>query len=51
MTDFTQRDDFAMTARVLGALFYYAPDSAEATPLVSALTAGSGNAGPAGNGL
>ncbi len=39
MTDFTQRDDFAMTARVLGALFYYAPDSAEATPLVSALTA------------
>lgn len=25
MTDFTQRDDFAMTARVLGALFYYAP--------------------------
>lgn len=39
MTDFTQRDDFAMTARVLGALFYYAPDSAEAAPLVSALTA------------
>lgn len=39
MTDFTQRDDFAMTARVLGALFYYAPDSAEAEPLVSALTA------------
>ncbi|HAT1589366.1 TPA: Tat proofreading chaperone DmsD, partial [Citrobacter farmeri] len=38
MTDFTQRDDFAMTARVLGALFYYAPDSTEATPLVSALT-------------
>lgn len=39
MTDFTQRDDFAMTARVLGALFYYAPDSTEAAPLVSALTA------------
>lgn len=54
MTDFTQRDDFAMTARVLGALFYYAPDSAEAAPLVSALTADdwqSGNPVPAGNGL
>lgn len=37
MTDFTQRDDFAMSARVLGALFYYAPNSTEAAPLVSAL--------------
>ncbi|POT58698.1 Tat proofreading chaperone DmsD [Citrobacter amalonaticus] len=38
MTDFTQRDDFSMTARVLGALFYFAPESAEASPLVAALT-------------
>ncbi|WP_336220416.1 Tat proofreading chaperone DmsD [Citrobacter amalonaticus] len=38
MTDFTQRDDFSLTARVLGALFYFTPDSAEAAPLVSALT-------------
>ncbi|EKJ8219238.1 Tat proofreading chaperone DmsD [Citrobacter sedlakii] len=37
MTEFTQRDDFAMTARVLGALFYYAPDSNEAAPLVALL--------------
>ncbi|PWY12575.1 Tat proofreading chaperone DmsD, partial [Citrobacter koseri] len=27
MTSFSQRDDFSMAARVLGALFYYAPDS------------------------
>lgn len=38
MTDFTQREDFALTARVLGALFYFSPDSAEAAPLVTALT-------------
>lgn len=38
MTDFTQHDDFALTARVLGTLFYFAPDSAEAAPLVSVLT-------------
>lgn len=38
MTDFTQRDNFSMTARVLGALFYFAPESAEASPLVSAFT-------------
>ncbi|EBA5260963.1 Tat proofreading chaperone DmsD, partial [Salmonella enterica] len=25
MTTFLQRDDFAVTARVLGALFYYSP--------------------------
>ncbi len=40
MTDFTQCDDFALTARVLGALFYFASDSAEAASLVSALTTG-----------
>lgn len=38
MTDFTQRGDFSMMARVLGALFYFSPESAEASPLVSALT-------------
>ncbi|MBJ3362786.1 Tat proofreading chaperone DmsD, partial [Salmonella enterica subsp. enterica serovar Agona] len=38
MTDFTQCDNFSMTARVLGALFYFAPESAEASPLVSAFT-------------
>ncbi|MFD1802696.1 Tat proofreading chaperone DmsD [Mixta tenebrionis] len=38
MTEFNPSDDFSMTARVLGALFYYAPDSAEAAPLVSALS-------------
>ena len=32
------RESFAFTARVLGALFYYAPDSPEAAPLVTALT-------------
>lgn len=37
MTDFTQRDDFAMTARVLGALFYFSPDSHEAAPIISSL--------------
>lgn len=37
MTYFTQRDDFSMTARVLGALFYFEPESAEASPLISDL--------------
>lgn len=32
------RESFAFTARVLGALFYYAPDSPEAAPLVTGLT-------------
>ncbi len=31
---------FAFTARVLGALFYFAPDSEQAAPLVTALTEG-----------
>lgn len=39
MTHFSQRDHFTTAARALGALFYYAPDSAEAAPLVSALSA------------
>ncbi|MBJ3590690.1 Tat proofreading chaperone DmsD [Salmonella enterica subsp. enterica serovar Saintpaul] len=39
MTHFSQRDNFSTAARVLGALFYSAPDSDEAAPLVSALTA------------
>ncbi|CDL41445.1 Putative oxidoreductase component of anaerobic dehydrogenases; Functional role page for Chaperone protein TorD [Citrobacter freundii] len=38
MTHFSQRDNFSTAARVLGALFYYAPDSAEASALVSALS-------------
>lgn len=38
MTGITQQKDFAMTARVLGALFYFSPQSEQATPLVSALT-------------
>lgn len=38
MTHFSQQDNFSVAARVLGALFYYAPESAEASPLVSALT-------------
>ncbi|HEB1577872.1 TPA: Tat proofreading chaperone DmsD [Escherichia albertii] len=38
MTHFSQREDFSMTARVLGALFYYAPESAEASGLVAALS-------------
>lgn len=36
MTTFLQRDDFAVTARVLGALFYYSPESHETAPLYSA---------------
>ena len=38
MTHFSQQDNFSVAARVLGALFYYAPESAEATPLVAVLT-------------
>lgn len=38
MTSFSQSNEFSMAARVLGALFYYAPESSEATPLVHALT-------------
>jgi len=37
MTAFSQHENFTLTARVLGALFYYAPDSTEAAPLVDAL--------------
>ena len=33
-------ESFAFTARVLGALFYFAPDSEQAAPLVTALTQG-----------
>lgn len=43
MTHFSQQDNFSVAARVLGALFYYAPESAEAAPLVavhSPVTAG-----------
>lgn len=32
MTHFSQQDNFSVAARVLGALFYYAPESAEAAP-------------------
>lgn len=38
MTSFSQSNEFSMAARVLGALFYYAPESSEASPLVQALT-------------
>jgi len=38
MKDEVMRESFAFTARVLGALFYYDPDSPEAAPLVTALT-------------
>ncbi len=38
MTHFSQQDNFSVAARVLGALFYYAPESAEAAPLVAVLT-------------
>ncbi|QIM42715.1 Tat proofreading chaperone DmsD [Leclercia adecarboxylata] len=33
-------EGFAFTARVLGALFYFGPDSKQAAPLVAALTGG-----------
>ena len=39
MTHFSQCDNFSTAARVLGALFFYAPDSAEASAMVSALKA------------
>ena len=39
MSDLLQRESFAVSARVLGALFYFAPDSAQAAPLVTAFTA------------
>lgn len=38
MNDVGSRESFAFSARVLGALFYYAPDSDQAAPLVTALT-------------
>jgi len=38
MRDVSQRESFAFSARVLGALFYFAPDSEQASPLVAALT-------------
>jgi TorA maturation chaperone TorD len=40
MKDVSHRESFAFSARVLGALFYFAPDSEQAAPLVKALTAG-----------
>ena len=40
MTDVSHRESFAFSARVLGALVYYSPDSEQAAPLVNALTAG-----------
>ncbi|MBG0520698.1 Tat proofreading chaperone DmsD [Enterobacter cloacae] len=40
MKDVSQREAFAFSARVLGALFYYSPDSEPVAPLVNALTAG-----------
>ncbi|STL94437.1 anaerobic dimethyl sulfoxide reductase maturation protein (twin-arginine leader-binding protein) [Escherichia coli] len=42
MTHFSQQDIFSVAARVLGALFYYAPESAEAAPLVAVLTSDAG---------
>ncbi|MGK3226569.1 Tat proofreading chaperone DmsD [Enterobacter soli] len=38
MNELSQRESFAFSARVLGALFGFAPDSEQAAPLVSALT-------------
>jgi len=38
MKEASQRETFAFSARVLGALFYFAPDSEQAAPLVTALT-------------
>ena len=40
MKDVSPRESFAFSARVLGALFYFSPDSEQAGPLVQALTAG-----------
>ncbi|HFZ8993552.1 TPA: Tat proofreading chaperone DmsD [Citrobacter freundii] len=39
MTFFTEHEDFSVAARVLGALFYYPPESREAAPLIAALQA------------
>lgn len=39
MNEVTQRESFAFSARVLGALFYYSPENEQVAPLVSALTA------------
>ncbi|MGY5957205.1 Tat proofreading chaperone DmsD [Kosakonia sp. BK9b] len=36
----TSRESFIFTARVLGALFYYPPDSEPATPLIAVFTQG-----------
>lgn len=38
MNELSQRESFAFSARVLGALFGFAPDSEQAAPLVCALT-------------
>lgn len=38
MSELSQRESFAFCARVLGALFYYPPESEQAAPLVAALT-------------
>lgn len=38
MNEVLPRESFALSARVLGALFYFSPDSEQAAPLVSALT-------------
>lgn len=38
MNDVLSRESFAFSARVLGALFYFSPQSEQAAPLVSALT-------------
>lgn len=40
MKDVPSRESFAFSARVLGALFYFAPDSEETAPLVQALKTG-----------
>ncbi|MFH5070414.1 Tat proofreading chaperone DmsD [Enterobacter cloacae complex sp. 2024EL-00215] len=40
MNNVSHRESFSFSARVLGALFYFAPDSEQASPLVNALTAG-----------
>ena len=40
MKDVSHRESFAFSARVLGALFYFAPDSEQTAPLVQALIAG-----------
>ncbi|WP_253384563.1 Tat proofreading chaperone DmsD [unidentified bacterial endosymbiont] len=38
MKEISDSESFAFSARVLGALFYFAPDSEQAAPLVDALT-------------